>query len=128
MKAQNTVLVCVTPQESSRTLVEAGRVLAEKNQAALEVISVLPISANFSKNEPATLEKLFSFAQNAGGQMAVYFSDDPVLTVAAHISKEPSHAACDGLPGRRQQRVRIRAASAGARRAGEHGVAGRQHL
>ena len=51
MKAQNTVLVCVTPQESSQTLVEAGRVLAEKNHAALEVISVLPISANFSKSQ-----------------------------------------------------------------------------
>lgn len=99
MKAQNTVLVCVTPQESSQTLVEAGRVLAEKNHAALEVISVLPISANFSKNEPATLEKLFSFAQNAGGQMAVYFSDDPVLTVAAHISKEHPTLLVTGFPG-----------------------------
>jgi len=99
MKAQNTVLVCVTPQESSRNLVEAGRILAEKNHAALEVISVLPISANFSKNEPAMLEKLFSFAQNAGGQMAVYFSDDPVLTVAAHISKEHPTLLVTGFPG-----------------------------
>lgn len=99
MKAQPTVLVCVTPQESSRQLVEAGRILAEKNSAALEVISVLPISANFSKHEPQTLEKLFNFAKDAGGQMAVYFSDDPVLTVAAHMAKQPPMLVVTGFPG-----------------------------
>ena len=99
MQTKNTVLVCVTPQESSRTLVEAGRILAEKNNAALEVISVLPISAHFSKHEPAMLEKIFSFAHNAGGKMAVYFSDDPVFTVAAHISKEHPTLLVTGFPG-----------------------------
>ena len=99
MKNQSTVLVCVTPQESSSQLVEAGRILAEKNNAALAVVSVLPISANFSNNEPATLEKLFSFAKDAGGEMAVYFSDDPVLTVAAHLSKEKPILIVTGFPG-----------------------------
>ena len=71
MKKQTTVLVCVTPQETSGQLVEAGRILAEKNNAALEVVSVLPISASFCKNEPATLERLFSLAKDAGGEMAI---------------------------------------------------------
>jgi len=99
MKAQNIILVCVTPQESSEQLVEAGRILAEKNNAALEVISVLPISANFSKHEPQMLEKLFSFAKKAGGEMAVYFSDDPVLTVAAHMAKQHPTLIVTGFPG-----------------------------
>lgn len=99
MKAQNTVLVCVTPQESSRQLVDAGQILAEKNNAALEVVSVLPISANFSKNEPQTLEKLFTFAKEAGGEMAVYFSDDPALTVAAHMAKQRPTLVVTGFPG-----------------------------
>lgn len=99
MKAQPTVLVCVTPQEASRRLVEAGRILAAKNQAALEVISVLPISANFSKHEPQTLEHLFTIAREAGGEMAVYFSDDPALTVAAHMAKQPPVLVVTGFPG-----------------------------
>ena len=99
MKKQTTVLVCVTPQESSSRLVEAGRLLAEKNDAALEVVSVLPISSSFSKNEPATLEKLFSFAKDAGGEMAIYFSDDPVLTVAAHMAKQHPALVVTGFPG-----------------------------
>ena len=99
MQKQSTVLVCVTPQESSGQLVEAGRILAEKNNAALEVVSVLPISSNFSRNEPATLEKLFSFAKEAGGDMAIYFSDDPVLTVAAHMAKQKPALLVTGFPG-----------------------------
>ena len=99
MKKQTTVLVCVTPQAASSQLVEAGRILAEKNDAALEVISVLPISTSFSKNEPATLEKLFSFAKDAGGEMAIYFSDDPVLTVAAHMSRQRPILVVTGFPG-----------------------------
>ena len=99
MKAQPTVLVCVTPQETSGKLVEAGRILAAKNNAALEVISVLPISANFSKHEPQTLETLFSFAKEAGGEMAVYFSDDPVLTVAAHVARQKPVLFVTGFPG-----------------------------
>lgn len=98
MKAKSTVLVCVTPQEASRQLVEAGRILAEKNQASLEVVSVLPISANFSKNEPATLERLFTVAREAGGEMAVYFSDEPALTVAAHMAKYPPVLVVTGFP------------------------------
>ena len=99
MKKQTTVLVCVTPQAASSQLVEAGRILAEKNDAALEVISVLPISTSFSKNEPATLEKLFSLAKDAGGEMAIYFSDDPVLTVAAHMAKQKPALIVTGFPG-----------------------------
>lgn len=99
MKKQTTVLVCVTPQAASSQLVEAGRVLAEKNDAALEVISVLPISTSFSKNEPATLEKLFSLAKDAGGEMAIYFSDDAVLTVAAHMAKQKPALIVTGFPG-----------------------------
>ena len=99
MDERNTVLVCVTPQESSKRLVEAGKILASKNDASLNVVSVLPVSFNSSLNEPAALEQIFDFSKQAGGEMAVYFSDDPALTVAAHIAKTKPILLVVGFPG-----------------------------
>ena len=99
MNERNTVLVCITPQNSSKKLVEAGKILAEKNNAELEVISVLPISDNASVVQSDVLERLFCFSKQAGGEMAVYFSDEPVLTVAAHITKTKPMLMVVGFPG-----------------------------
>lgn len=99
MNDKNTVLVCITPQRSSKKLVEAGKILAEKNNASLEVISVLPISKTGRASEPEILERLFCFSKEAGGEMAVYFSDEPVLTVAAHIKKTKPVLLVAGFPG-----------------------------
>ena len=99
MNERNTVLVCITPQKSSKKLVEAGKIIAEKNNADLEVISVLPISANASDIQADVLERLLCFSREAGGEMAVYFSDEPVFTVAAHITKTKPMLMVVGFPG-----------------------------
>ena len=99
MNEKNTVLVCITPQNSSKKLVEAGKIIAEKNNAELEVISVLPISDNASVVRSDVLERLFCFSRQAGGEMAVYFSDEPVFTVAAHIAKTKPMLMVVGFPG-----------------------------
>lgn len=99
MKNERTVLVCVTPQESSKTLVKAGKAIADRNKASLEVVSVLPMMTTDSRVNPQTLEKLYRLAQNQGGEMAVYFSDDPILTVSAHIAKRKPLTIVTGFPG-----------------------------
>lgn len=99
MDGQNTVLVCVTPQETSKALVDAGRAIAEENSAALEVVSVLPIDGfNEKVNNPEVLDRLYRYAKDASGDMAVYFSDDPTLTVAAHIAKTKPLLLVTGYP------------------------------
>lgn len=98
MNTAKTVLVCVTPQESSKSLVSAGRVIAEEKGAALEVVSVLPIS-NPSDNNPEIMEALYRCAKSEGGEMAVYFSDEPIITVAAHIGKSKPEIIVTGFPG-----------------------------
>lgn len=99
MNGRKTVLVCVTPQESSKLLVAAGKALAEKHFASLEVISVLPIESDKTISNPKILETLHQCAKSAGGEMAVYFSDDPILTVAAHIGKTKPETLVTGFPG-----------------------------
>lgn len=99
MKKAKTVLVCITPQESSKQLVKAGRAIAEKHGAELEVISVLPFEQGEYKIEPDILENLWQTARSNGGEMALYFSDDPILTVSAHIAKRKPLTLVTGFPG-----------------------------
>ena len=99
MKKTKTVLVCVTPQESSIQLVKAGKAIAQNVDAKLEIISVLPFEQGEYKIEPDILEKLYQWAIGADGEMAVYFSDDPILTVSAHIAKKKPLTLVVGFPG-----------------------------
>ncbi len=99
MKKTKTVLVCVTPQESSKTLVKSGKAIAEKHGARLEVISVLPFEQGEYKIEPDVLENLYQTVSAHGGEMALYFSDDPILTVSAHIAKRKPLTLVTGFPG-----------------------------
>lgn len=98
MDGKNTVLVCVTPQETSKALVDAGRIIANENSADLEVVSVLPLEG-FDEKNSQMLDKLYQYAKGADGDMAVYFSDDPILTVAAHIAKTKPLLLVTGFPG-----------------------------
>ncbi len=99
MNEQNNVLVCVTPQESSKNLIEAGRILAEKNDSELQVITVLPLNGETQKDCGQMLDSLFQTVQKAKGEMAVYFSDDPALTIAAHMAKTKPIVLVVGFPG-----------------------------
>ncbi len=99
MNERNNVLVCVTPQESSKNLIEAGKVLAAKNDAELQVITVLPLNGGTQKDCPQMLDTLFQSVQKAKGEMAVYFSDDPDLTIAAHMAKTKPLLLVVGFPG-----------------------------
>ncbi len=99
MKQDRTVLVCVTAQQSSETLVKAGKLLSDKFGAALEVVSVLPIGKSENPARPEILENLYRSAKNEGGDMAVYFSDDPIITVSAHIAKRKPLTIVVGFPG-----------------------------
>lgn len=98
MNSTKTVLVCVTPQESSKALVSAGKIIADEKGAALEVVSVLPIN-NPYKNNPQIMEALYQCVKGYGGEMAVYFSDEPTITVAAHIGKSKPETIVTGFPG-----------------------------
>lgn len=99
MNNRRTVLVCVTAQQSSEALVKAGKVLSDKWGAELEVVSVLPLNKNQNPIKPEILEKLYQTAQSEGGEMAVYFSDDPIYTVCAHIAKRKPLTLVTGFPG-----------------------------
>lgn len=100
MKKEKTVLVCITPQESSKQLVKAGKVIADKHGAKLEVVSVLPFQQNGQyKIESDIVEKLYQTAVSQKGEMAVYFSDDPILTVSAHIARKKPLTIVVGFPG-----------------------------
>ena len=98
MNKKETVLVCVTPQQSSEKLVEAGRTIASDIGANIEVISVLPLDSIENKNIKI-LDSLYETAFSAGGEMAVYFSDEPVLTIIAHLAKTQPSCLVVGFPG-----------------------------
>jgi K+-sensing histidine kinase KdpD len=99
MNSDRLVLVCVTAQKSSQGLVKAGKRIADGSKASLEVVSVLPISDEDNKIDTDIIEKLHQLSKSCGGNMAVYFSDDPILTVSAHIAKRKPLTIVTGFPG-----------------------------
>lgn len=99
MKNQRTVLVCVTAQSSSENLIRAGKAMAEKNSANLEIVSVVPIDDEDRRFDPQALDNLYTCAKSNGGEMAIYFSDDPTMTVCAHIAKRKPLTLVVGFPG-----------------------------
>ncbi len=99
MKDKNMVLVCVTAQASSEKLVKAGEIISKKIGGKLEVVSVLPLTKKEETIVPAIIEKLHSLARQADGDMAIYFSDDPVITLCAHIGKRKPSTIVVGFPG-----------------------------
>ncbi len=99
MNNRRTVLVCVTAQQSSEVLVKAGKALSDRHGAELEVVSVLPLSKGDSPVIPGIIENLYQAAKKEGGEMAVYFSDDPIITVCAHIAKRKPLTLVTGFPG-----------------------------
>ena len=101
MKKDRTVLVCVTVQSSSESLIRAGKAMAEKNSAILEIISVIPIDDEERRFDPRDLDRLYTCAKDHGGEMAIYFSDDPIMTVCAHIAKHKPLTLVTGFPGER---------------------------
>ena len=69
MIKEKTVLVCITPQESSKQLVKAGKALADKHEAKLEVVSVLPLQIKDGQHkiESDVIENLYQTAKNENG-------------------------------------------------------------
>lgn len=96
---KKTVLVCVTAQKSSEKLVKVGKDIAGKSGSSLEVVSVLPIADGGKPIDCEALECIYRTAKKHGGETAVYFSDDPTLTVAAHIAKRKPFTIVVGFPG-----------------------------
>lgn len=101
MNKKRTVLVCVTAQSSSENLIRAGKAMAEKNSADLEIVSVVPIEEEERKFDPQALDSLYTCAKENDGEMAIYFSDDPTMTVCAHIAKTKPLTLVVGFPGER---------------------------
>ena len=93
------VLVCVTAQKSSRALVEAGRELSEKYGAKLEVVSVLPPNTEDERIDINAIEEIHAMTKQWGGEMMIYFHDEPVLTLTAHIGKRRPMTVVTGYPG-----------------------------
>lgn len=99
MKETKTVLVCVTAQESSKALVETGKKIALECGADLQVVSVLPLEKCEHKASPQIIENLHQRARDCGAEMCLYFSDDPILTVSAHMAKNKPVTMVVGFPG-----------------------------
>ena len=103
-ESKRTVLVCVTPQASSERLVRVGKTLSEKYDCALNIVSVLPEEFGGDPKVPQALEQIYHFASQSGGELAIYFNDDPALTVAAHAAACKPLMLVTGFPGENSNR------------------------
>ncbi len=92
------VMVCVTPQQSCRRLIEAGARIAKEENLPLAVISVFKEKNGFNANEGGTLENLFECAKKYDANMNIYFNDSPALVVAVSAKKNNASTLVTGFP------------------------------
>lgn len=91
-------MVCVTPQQSCRRLIEAGARIAREENLPLSVISVFSESKGLNANEGGSLETLFDCAVSYGADMNVYFNNSPSLIVAVCAKKNNASTLVTGFP------------------------------
>ncbi|MBE6771096.1 MAG: hypothetical protein E7547_02995 [Ruminococcaceae bacterium] len=92
------VMVCVTPQQSCRRLIEAGARIAKEENLPLAVISVFKEKNGFNANEGGALENLFECAKKVDANMNIYFNDSPALVVAVSAKKNNASTLVTGFP------------------------------
>lgn len=95
---QPCVMVCVTPQQSCRRLIEAGARIAREENLPLSVISVFKESNAFNANEGGALENLFECAKKYDANMNIFFNDSPALVVAVCAKKHNASTLVTGFP------------------------------
>ena len=91
-------MVCVTPQQSCRRLIEAGARIAKEENLPLSVISVFSESKGLNANEGGNLETLFDCAVSYGADMNVHFNNSPSLIVAVCAKKNNASTLVTGFP------------------------------
>ena len=97
MNKDRAVLVCVRSRELIAQRLRSARRIAQQHGAALEVVAVMP-SAGSSAPDCKAIEEIYRAAKSAGSRAAFYFSDDAVLTLAAHIAARRPAAVVTGFP------------------------------
>ena len=83
---KNSVLVCVTQQESCARLIKAGAVLAKEQDLELEILSVFPSKSCFTPDFKI-LDSLQKCSMENNAQMTVFYDDHPFIVAAAFAKK-----------------------------------------
>ena len=99
MQKNGVILVCVTPQKSSKYLVEYGRRMADEYGCTLRILSVLPQKQCFAP-DLSVLEALNDAARESGAEMTVCFSDSPADKVREIVQQTEPQMMLAGFPGK----------------------------
>lgn len=92
------VMVCVTPQQSSQRLIEAGARIAREEKLPLSVISVFKEKCGLNANEGGVLEELFQCSKKYNANMDIFFNDSPALVIAVAAKKNNASTLVTGFP------------------------------
>lgn len=90
------VLTLVTDQFHCRRLITAGRQLADRMEASLEVVNV---SDPGRANNPEAIEFLFQASRDHGAAMTIHYSPRPERFLGELIRERRPAAVVTGLPG-----------------------------
>ena len=89
------VVVCVTDQQSCVRLIHAGNEIALAKHCALHVLSVMPSTVSpYGKGD--ALDELFAASREVNAEMTVYYNDNPVDTTVKFLEAKQ---ACDLVLG-----------------------------
>lgn len=97
MSTGHSIMVCVTPQIACARLIEVGKVLADENNATLEILCVFP-QKDCEHPDIEALTALQKVANDADAQMSIYFNDSPVLIASSFAAKTNALTVLTGFP------------------------------
>ncbi|MCI8907050.1 MAG: hypothetical protein HFF13_09205 [Angelakisella sp.] len=89
-------MVLVTDQFHCRRLIMAGRQLADREGASLEVVNV---AAPGAERNPQAIEYLFQTSRDNDAVMTIHYSDRPERFLGELIQEQRPAAVVTGLPG-----------------------------
>lgn len=90
------IMVFVTPQKSCARLIEAGAIIAAKEDKKLNVISVI---GNQHQNSIESLNYLYECVEKNNADMNIYFNNEPVITAAVAAKRFKASQLITGFPG-----------------------------
>ena len=97
LKTLEPVVVFITGKYGRKKLVEQGRKIADEQNAPLEILSVIPQSADaYSKAEE--LEDIYDLSKSVSADdITVYYSDRALQTAAMHVKQAKAKYMVIGL-------------------------------
>lgn len=104
MNKSAVVLACVTAQMSCERIIDTAKKMASRLDAELEVITIQPKKQE-AKKRARDMKCLYNLSKKTDSEIIIYYSDNPVKSIAKHTMDRKIFHIFTGKPDRHNEFV-----------------------